>query len=128
MMLLRNKFQLELFNGLRTYKLMKVTLQIACDKLEQALIEAPSNSLPRKEKNTNKPQVSTQSIIDQRRAARKKYQNHCNPENDDIWRNIAELADIALVNDEINKIEQMSVEADAVSNRNETELFNIVKS
>ena len=44
------------------------------------------------------------------------------------WRNIAELADTSLVNDKINKIEQMCVEEDAASTRNDTkELFNIVK-
>ena len=38
------------------------------------------------------------------------------------------LADISLVNDKINKIEQMCVEADAASNGNDTkELFNITK-
>ena len=42
-------------------------------------------------------------------------------------RNIAELADTSLVNDKINKIEQMCVEVDAARKRNDTkELFNIV--
>ena len=42
--------------------------------------------------------------------------------------NIAELADTSLVNDKTNKIEQMCVEADAASKRNDTnELFNTVK-
>ena len=74
--------------------------------------------------------VFTQSLglIEQRQATRKKYQNHRNPENYDIWRNIAELADISLVNDKINKTEQMCVETDAASNRNDAkELFSIVK-
>ena len=73
-------------------------------------------------KNTNKPWVSTQSLdlTQQRRTARKKYQNHRNPENYDTWRNVAELADISLVNDKISKTEQMCVEADTAGNRNNT--------
>ena len=67
-------------------------------------------------------------LIEQRQATRKKYQNHRNPENNDTWRNIAELADISLVNDKISKTEQMCVETDAASNRNDAkELFSIVK-
>ena len=74
--------------------------------------------------------MSTRSsdLIEQRRSARKRYQNHRNSENYNTRRNIAELADTSLVNDKINKIEQMCVEADAASKRNDTkELFNIVK-
>ena len=85
----------------------------------------------RKDKNTSKHQVSTQSLdlIEQRRTARKKYQNHRNPEYYDTWRYVAEPADISLVNDKINKIEYMCVEADAASNRNHTkELFNKAKN
>ena len=67
-------------------------------------------------------------MIEQRRSARKRYQNHRNSENYNTWRNIAELADASLPNDNINKIEQMCVEADVASKRNDTtELFNIVK-
>ena len=41
---------------------------------------------------------------------------------------IAVLSDISLVNDKINKIEQICVEANAASDRNDTkELLNIVK-
>ena len=76
------------------------------------------------------PWVSTQSfdLTEQRQTARKKYQNHRNPENYDTWRNVAELANKSLVNDKINKTEQMREEADTAGNRNDTkELFNIVK-
>ena len=67
-------------------------------------------------------------LIEQRRSAGKRYQNHRNSKNYNIWRNIAEQADTSLVNDEINKIEQKCVEAGAASKRNDTkELFNIVK-
>ena len=127
----RNKFQLEVSNRFENLHINEDdTVQPAYDKLEQVLNKAASNSLPKKEKNTSESWVSTRSLdlIEQRRVARKKYQNHCNPENYDTWRNIAELADISLVNDKINKIEEMRVEADAASNRNDCkELFNIVK-
>ena len=67
-------------------------------------------------------------MIEQRRSARKRYQNHRNSENCNTWRNIAELADASPENDKINKAEQMCVEADAASKRNDTkELLNIVK-
>ena len=118
--------------SLRTYKLMKMkmTLQTEFHKLEQALIEVASNSLPKKEKNANKPWVSSESLdlTEQWQAVCKKYKNHSNPENHNTWRNIDELADISLVNDKINKTEQMCIEANVASNRNDTkELFNIVK-
>ena len=80
----RNKFQLELSNRFEDLQINEDdTVQTAYDKLELGLNEAASNTLPRKEKNTNKPWVSTQNVdlIKQRRAARKKYQNHRNPEN-----------------------------------------------
>ena len=126
-MLLETNFNWNSPIGLSSYKLTKMALY---DKLERAFKEATSNSLPKKEKNTNKLLVFTQSLglIEQRQATRKKYQNHRNPENYDIWRNIAELADISLVNDKINKTEQMCVETDAASNGNDAkELFIIVK-
>ena len=67
-------------------------------------------------------------LIEQRRSARKRYQNHRNSEDYNTWRNIAELADASLANETISKIEQMCVEADAASKRNDTkELFNVVK-
>ena len=61
-------------------------------------------------------------------SARKTYQNHRNSENYNTWWIITELAGTSLVNDKINKIEQMWVEADAASKRTDTEeLFNRVK-
>ena len=127
----RNKFQLELSNRFEhLYIDDEDSVQIAYDKLEKVFNETASKSLPKREKETKKPWVSTQSLdlIEQRRSARKRYQNHFNSENYNTWRNIAELADASLVNDKINKIEQMCVEADAASKRNDTkELFNIVK-
>ena len=80
----RNKFQLELSNRFENLQINEDdTVQTAYGKLELGLNEAASNSLPRKEKNTNKLWVSTQNLdlIKQRGAARKKYQNHRNPEN-----------------------------------------------
>ena len=79
----------------------------------------------------NKPWVSEQStkLIQQRRIARKRYQNHRNPDNYNAWREYGEQVDVSLANDKINKIEQMCVEADAASKRNDTRgMFNIVKS
>ena len=101
----RTKFQLELSNWFEGLQ-WNDTVKTAYDKLEQALNEAASNSLPRKERNTNKPWVSTQSLdlIEQRQATRKKYQNHCNHENYNTGRSITELTDVSLVNDKINKI------------------------
>ena len=107
----------------------KDSVQTAYDKLEKTLNKTTSKSLDEKEKEANKPWVSTQSseLIKQRWSARKIYQNHRNSENYNTWRNIAELADTSLVNDKINKVEQMRIEADAASKRNDTkELFNIV--
>ena len=53
--------------GLRTYS-ENDTVQTAYDKLEQTLNEAASNFLPKKQKNTNKSWVATQSLdlIEQR--------------------------------------------------------------
>ena len=38
-------------------------------------------------------------MIEQRRSAQKRYQNHRNSENYNTWINTAELADASLVND-----------------------------
>ena len=126
--LVRNKFQLELFNRFEhLYIDDEDSVQITLYKI---LNDTASKSLPKREKETKKPWVSTQSseLIEQRRSARKRYQNHRNSENYDTWRNIAELANASLANDKINKIEQMCVKADAASKRNDTkELINIVK-
>ena len=78
----------------------------------------------------SKPWVSAQNteLIQQRRIARKRYQNHRNPGNYNAWRESAEQADVSLANDKINNIEQMCVDADAGSKRNDTRgLFNIVQ-
>ena len=127
----RKKFQHELSNRFEhLYIDDEDYVQTAYDELEKVLNETASKSLPKREKETKKPWVSTQSsdLIEQRQSARKRYQNHCNSENYNTWRNIAELVDASLVNDKINKIEQMCVEADAASKRNDTkELFNLVK-
>ena len=117
----RNKFQLELTNQFEhLYIGDKDPVQTAYDKLEKALNKTALKSLPKKEKEAKKPWVSSQSsdLIKQRRSAWKRYQNHRNSENYNIWRNIAELADTSIVNDKINKIEQMCVEVDAASKRN----------
>ena len=67
-------------------------------------------------------------MIEQRQYPWKRYQNHHNSENYNTWRNTAELADASLLNDKINKVEQMCTEDDAASKRNDTkELFIIVK-
>ena len=127
----RNKFQLELPNQFEhLYINDEDSVQAAYDKLEKVLNETASKSLPKKEEEAKKPWVSTQSsdLNEQRRSVRKSYQNHRNSENYNTWRNTAEIVDASLVNDKINKIEQMCVEADTASKRNDTkELFNIVK-
>ena len=67
-------------------------------------------------------------MIEQRQSQWKRYQNYRNSENYITWRNTAELADTPLVNDKINKVEQIYAEEDAANKRNDTnELFIIVK-
>ena len=67
-------------------------------------------------------------MIEQRQSQWKRYQNYRNSENYITWRNTAELADTSLVNDKINKVEQIYAEDDAANKRNDTnKLFIIVK-
>lgn len=52
----RKKFQLQLYNQFDNLQINEDdTVQTTYDMLEQALNEAASNSLPKTEKNTNKP-------------------------------------------------------------------------
>ena len=58
----RNKFKLELSNLFQNLDINEDdTIQTACDKLKQAFNEATSNSYLKREKNTIKLSVSTQS-------------------------------------------------------------------
>ena len=58
---LRNEFHLELSNRFENLQINEDgTVQTTYETLEQALNEAASNSFLKKEKNTNKPWVSTQ--------------------------------------------------------------------
>ena len=127
----RDNFQLVLTNRFQQLSIDEEdSAQTAYDKLESVLNEAASKILPKREKDSKKPWVSAQSInlIEKRQSARKKYQNHRNPENHDTWRRAAEQADESLANDKIKKIEQMCTEAEAASRRNDSkELFSIVR-
>ena len=126
----RNKFQIELTNQFEHLYIGDEDSVQTAYKLEKALNKTAPKSLPKKKKKAKKPWVSVQSsdLIEQQWSAQERYQNHRNSKNYKTWRNIAELADTSLVNDKTNKIEQMCVEADAASKRNDTkELFNTVK-
>lgn len=61
--LVRNKLQPELSNPFENLQVNEDdTAQTAYNKLQQALIKTASNSLPKKEKNTNKPWISNKSL------------------------------------------------------------------
>ena len=108
----RNKFELELSNWFEhLYIDDEDSAQIAYDNLEKVLDETVSKSLPKREKETKKPWVSTQSsdLIEQWRSAQKRYQNHRNSGNYSTWRNIAELADASLANDKTTKLNKCAL-------------------
>ena len=61
--LVRNKLHPELSNPFENLQVNEDdTAQTAYNKLQQALIKTASNSLPKKEKNTNKPWISNKSL------------------------------------------------------------------